>query len=155
MKSKNRGDTNMEDICRKFPKICNCPYKENIDNDLKKGKTPYYIANWLKDTECRISDTTIRRYQKYLLDHDAIPQEQSSPSDTEDELMTILEKKARKAIHNLDIDSANPNVQVQFILGALKLLVGTKQQVDVNANVRNELLNKLQRPLPELSDKDG
>ena len=144
----------MEDICKKFPKICNCPHKEDIDKDLQKGKTAYYIAKWLKKTECPISYDTIRKYQKYLLEHDMIQQEQSSPSDTEDELLTILEKKARKAIQNLDIDSANPNVQVQFILGALKLLVGTKQQVDVNANVRNELLDKLQRPLPELSDTD-
>ena len=144
----------MEELCKKFPKICNCPYKEDIDKDLQKGKSPYYIAKWLKETECPISHETIRRYQKYLLEHDMIQQEQSSPSDHEDELLTLLGKKTSKALQNLELESANPNVQVQFILGALKLLVGTKQQVDVNANIRNELLDKLQRPLPELSDKD-
>ena len=140
----------MEDICKKFPKICNCPYKEDIDKDLQKGKTPYYIANWLKDTECRISDSTIRRYQRYLLEHGELKQEQESPSDKEDELLTLLEKKTSKALQNLELESANPNVQVQFILGALKLLIGTKSQVDINADVRSELLEKLQRPLPEI-----
>ena len=140
----------MEDICRKFPKICNCPYKDDIDKDLQKGKTPYYIANWLKDTECRISDSTIRRYQRYLLEHGELKQEQESPSDNEDELLTLLQKKTSKALQNLELESANPNVQVQFILGALKLLVGTKSQVDINADVRSELLEKLQRPLPEI-----
>ena len=144
----------MEDICKKFPKICNCPYREDIDNDLRKGKTPYYIANWLKDTECKISDTTIRRYQKYLVEHDAIPQERQSPSTNEDDLLTELEKKTRKALQNLEIDNANPNVQVQFILGALKLLVGTKHQVDMSAEVKTELLNNLKRPLPELKEDD-
>ena len=140
----------MEDICRKFPKICNCPYKENIDKDLQKGRTPYYIANWLKDTECKISDSTIRRYQRYLLEHGELKQKQESPSDNEDELLTLLQKKTSKALQNLELESANPNVQVQFILGALKLLVGTKSQVDINADVRSELLEKLQRPLPEI-----
>lgn len=146
----------MEDICKKFPKICNCPYKKDIDKDLQKGKTPYYIAKWLKNTECRISESTIRKYQKYLLEHDGlevIGPEQASPSDKEDQLLTLLEKKTTKALQNLELQSANPNVQVQFILGALKLLIGTKQQVDINADVRTELLDKLTRPLPELKDQ--
>ena len=71
----------MEDVCRKFPKICNCPYKNDIDNDLQKGKSPYYIAKWLKDTDCPISHETIRKYQKYLFEHEMIKQEQESPKD--------------------------------------------------------------------------
>lgn len=54
-----------------------------------------------------------------------------------------MEKKTVKAIKNLDIESANPNVQVQFILGALKLLVGTKSQVEVNADVNSQLTTNL------------
>ena len=145
-----QGDNHMEDICKKFPKICNCPYKEDIDKDLQKGKSPYYIAKWLKDTECPISHETIRRYQKYLIEHGGLKQEHQSPSDNEDELLTLLQKKTSKALQNLELESANPNVQVQFILGALKLLIGTKSQVDINADVRSELLEKLQRPLPEI-----
>lgn len=146
----------MEDICKKFPKICNCPYKEDIDNDLQKGKTPYYISQWLKKTECAISDNTIRRYQKYLIEHGEIQQESESPSHKEDELQTLLYKKTSKALQNLELDSANPNVQVQFILGALKLLIGTKQQVDINADVKSEvatnLLEKIKTKRGELND---
>lgn len=151
---KHRGDTTMEDICKKFPKICNCPYKEDIDKDLKNGKSPYYIAKWLKNTECAISESTIRKYQKYLIEVGEITyeQKQGSPSDHEDELLTLLSQKTSKALKNLELETANPNVQVQFILGALKLLIGTKQTVDVNADVRTELLDKLTRPLPELKE---
>ena len=154
MESKTQGDIEMEELCKKFPKICNCPYKEDIDQDLQKGKTPYYISQWLKKTDCKISDSTIRRYQKYLNDNGLIVQEQSSPSHDEEELLTLLEKKTTKALRNLELESANPNVQVQFILGALKLLIGTKQTVDINADVQTELLNNLQRPLPELDTND-
>ena len=58
----------MEDICKRFPKICNCAYKDDIDNDLQKGKTAYYISKWLKETDCPISYDTIRKYQKYLIE---------------------------------------------------------------------------------------
>jgi len=145
----------MEDLCKKFPKICNCPYKEDIDKDLQKGKTAYYIAKWLAETECPISYDTVRKYQKYLIETGEIKteQKQASPSHAEDELLTLLEQKTSKALQNLELESANPNVQVQFILGALKLLVGTKQQVDINADVRTELLEQLTRPLPELKEQ--
>ena len=127
----------MEDICKKFPKICNCPYKEDIDKDLQKGKTAYYISKWLKKTECPISYDTIRKYQKYLLEHDMIQQEHESPSDNEDDLLTELEKKAKKAIENLDMDQLSDNVKVQFILGAYKILYGNKHQVNMAADVTN------------------
>lgn len=143
----------MEDICKKFPKICNCPYKEDIDNDLKKGKTPYYIEQWLKKTECPISDTTIRSYQRYLKEHNLLQVEKDkSPSVKEDELLTLLEQKTSKALRNLELGSANPNVQVQFILGALKLLVGTKHQVDMNADVRSEVTTNLLEKIKEKRD---
>lgn len=124
----------MENICKKFPKICNCPYRENIDNDLKKGKTPYYISNWLKKTDCKISDTTIRRYQKYLLDIGEIQQKNGSPSHVEDSLITELEKKARAALESLDMDNVSDNVKVQLILGACKLIYGNKYLIDGNIN---------------------
>ena len=126
----------MEDICKKFPKICNCPYKEDIDNDLKKGKTPYYVANWLKKTECKISDTTIRRYQKYLIEHDEIQQQQESPSHAEDDLLTKLEKKAAAALESLDMEQVSDNVKVQLILGACKLIYGNKYNLDANVDSR-------------------
>ena len=143
------GDNNKEDICRKFPKICNCPYKEDIDKDLRKGKTPYYISQWLRKTECHISDTTIRRYQKYLHQTGGIPQQTKSPSQHEEDLLTLLEKKTNKALKNLELESANPNVQVQFILGALKLLVGTRQQLDINADVTSEVTTNLLAKIKE------
>lgn len=133
----------IDELCKKFPKICNCPYKDDIDKDLQKGKTPYYVSNWLKDTECKISYSTISRYRKYLLDNKLLQQKSASPSDNEDELLSLLEKKTTKALKNLELESANPNVQVQFILGALKLIVGTKQQVDINADINSEITTNL------------
>lgn len=144
----------MEDICKKFPKICNCPYKEDIDNDLKKGKTPYYIRKWLKETECPISEDTIRRYQKYLIEHGGITREQkqASPSHTEDTLLTKLEQKATEALDSLDLDNVSDNVKVQLILGVSKLIYGTKINANINtpqpthktdSTVLEELLNDI------------
>ena len=141
----------MEEICKKFPKICKCSYKEDIDKDLTKGKSPYYIAKWLKNTDCPITETTIRKYQKYLIEQGAITREpkQASPSQHEEDLLTLLEKKTNKALKNLELESANPNVQVQFILGALKLLVGTRQQLDINADVTSEVTTNLLAKIKE------
>lgn len=124
----------MEDICKKFPKICNCPYKEDIDNDLKKGKTPYYISKWLSKTECKISDTTIRKYQKYLLAHDGIQAIEQSPSHKEDTLITKLEAKATEALKSLDMENVSDNVKVQLILGACKLIYGNKYFVNADVD---------------------
>lgn len=130
----------MEDICKKFPKICNCPYKGDIDKDLKNNKSPYYVAKWLKDTECPISESTIRAYQKYLINigEIVIEQKQGSPSHTEEHLLTKLEKKTQQAINNLDLDNISDNVKVQFILGAYKILYGNKHQIDMTGDLRSE-----------------
>ena len=128
----------MEDICKRFPKICNCPYKEDIDNDLKKGKTAYYLSKWLSETECPISYDTLRKYQKYLLEIGEITTEQktSSPSHAEDNLLTKLEKKATAALESLDMENISDNVKVQLILGACKLIYGNKHLVDANVDSR-------------------
>lgn len=140
MKLKNRGILIMEELRKRFPKICNCPHHNDIDRDLKSGKTPYYIANWLEKTECKISDTTIRRYQKYCFDNGILTLESTirSPSENEEHLLTKLEKKAQKAIDNLDMDNLSDNVKVQFILGAYKILYGSKHQVDMAGDLRTE-----------------
>ena len=132
------GDTSMEDICKRFPKICNCSYKDDIDRDLKNNKTPYYVAKWLKNTDCSISEGTIRSYQKYLIEHGEITheQKQASPSHTEDNLLTKLEAKATKAIESLDMDNVSDNVKVQLILGAAKLIYGNKHILNGNVNSR-------------------
>ena len=126
----------MEDICKKFPKICNCPYRDDIDNDLKNHKSPYYVAKWLKNTDCAISESTLRKYQKYLISIGEISQEQkkASPSHTEDNLLTKLEKKALAALESLDMDQVTDNVKVQLILGACKLIYGNKYVVDANVD---------------------
>ena len=128
----------MEDLCKKFPKICNCPYKDDIDNDLRKGKTPYYIAKWLKEKDCPISDKTIRKYQKYLVEIGEITfeQKQGSPSHAEDDLLTQLEKKATAALESLDMDQVSDNVKVQLILGACKLIYGNKYNLEANVDSR-------------------
>ncbi|MBR3213150.1 MAG: hypothetical protein IKF79_01425 [Methanosphaera sp.] len=124
----------MEELCKKFPKICNCPYKEDIDKDLKKGKTAYYISKWLSETECPISYDTLRKYQKYLIEIGEITTEQKigSPSHAEDNLLTKLEKKATDALESLDMENVSDNVKVQLILGACKLIYGNKHLIDAN-----------------------
>ena len=128
----------MEDLCKRFPKICNYPYKEDIDNDLKKGKTAYYISKWLSETECPISYDTLRKYQKYLIEIGEITTEQKtgSPSHAEDNLLTKLEKKATAALESLDMEHVSDNVKVQLILGACKLIYGNKHLVDANVDSR-------------------
>ena len=128
----------MEEICKKFPKICNCPYKEDIDKDLKNNKSPYYVAKWLKNTECSISEGTIRKYQKYLIEIGEITTEQKtgSPSHKENNLLTNLEKKATAALESLDMENISDNVKVQLILGACKLIYGNKHLVDANVDSR-------------------
>ena len=128
----------MEDLCKRFPKICNCPYKEDIDNDLKKGKTAYYISKWLSETECPISYDTLRKYQKYLIEIGEITSEQKtgSPSHKEDNLLTKLETKATAALESLDMENISDNVKVQLILGACKLIYGNKHLVDANVDSR-------------------
>ena len=144
----------MDDICKKFPKICSCPYKKDIDKDLKKGKTPYYISKWLKDTECPISDATIRRYQKYLIEEGLIDlNEQASPSDAEDDMLSKLKDKSMEALTNLDMDLLTDNVKVQLILGACKLIYGNKHQVDMAASVNQKAnVNIDETVLKELTD---
>ena len=128
----------MENICKRFPKICNCAYKDDIDNDLQKGKTAYYISKWLKETDCPISYDTIRKYQKYLIETGEIntEQKQASPSHQEDNLLTKLEAKATKALESLDMDNVSDNVKVQLILGAAKLIYGNKHILNGNVNSR-------------------
>jgi len=128
----------MEDICKRFPKICNCPYKDDIDNDLKKGKTAYYINKWLKDTDCPISYDTLRKYQKYLIEIGEITteQKQASPSHAEDNLLTKVEKIASLAADSIDMDKLSDNVKVQLILGAAKLIYGNKHLINGNLDSR-------------------
>lgn len=133
----------MEDICKKFPKICNCSYKDDIDKDLKNNKSPYYIAKWLRNTDCSISESTIRKYQKYLIEIGEISREQkqASPSHKEDDLITKLEKKATDALESLDMENVSDNVKVQLILGACKLIYGNKHVLDGNLDSRITLEN--------------
>ena len=133
----------MEDICKKFPKICNCPYKDDIDRDLKNNKSPYYVAKWLKNTECPISESTVRAYQKYLISigEIEIKQKQASPSHAEDNLLTKLEKKATLALESLDMDNVSDNVKVQLILGACKLIYGNKHLIDANVDSKVTMNN--------------
>lgn len=133
----------MEELCNRFPKICNCPYHNDIDHDLENGRTPYYIANWLQKTECRISDTTIRRYQKYCFDNGILELKTTiqAPSKREENLLTKLEKKALAALESLDMENVSDNVKVQLILGACKLIYGNKHFIDANVDSKVTMNN--------------
>ena len=142
----------MEDLCKKFPKICNCQYKDKIDADLENGKSPYYIANWLKDTDCSISDTTIRKYQNYLKQKGELNPRKLITDD--DGLDDKLNKLLDYALDNVKFDEMNPNVQVQWILGLLKIIRGDKHNLAMDANIKAEILKKLERPIPILTKDD-
>ena len=131
----------MEELCKKFPKICNCPYKDDIDNDLKKGKSPYAIAQWLKKTDCKISDQTIRRYQKYCIENDYFEIETPGLiTDLEDmpdkeEIDKLLIKKMMLCMQSVDFEQMSDNVKSQFILGVYKAIFGN----NINATVDSKL----------------
>lgn len=130
----------MEDLCDKFPRVCNCPYKEDIDNYFNQGKSAYFVCKWLKKTDYPISYNTLKKYYDYLKDNGEI----NSPEITLDneEIDDILLKKLRYAAKNVDFDNMNPNVQVQWVLGLYKILFGDKRII--NADVESKLtLNQL------------
>ena len=116
-----------EEICKKFPKICNCPYKEDIDKKLQHGETPYAISKWLNQVECPISYKTISRYKKYLVDHSLFEEAPRKPKikpkgNHKQEIFDLLEEKLLTTLTAFNPENASDNVKVQLILGAIKLL---------------------------------
>ena len=133
--TETKGGEKMENLCKKFPKICNCPHKDKIDKDLQNNKSPYYISKWLSKTECPISAPTIRKYQNYLKECGELkPPEITIDNEEIDE---VLLKKLRYAANNVDFDNMNPNVQVQWVLGLYKILFGDKKVV--NADIESKV----------------
>jgi len=121
-----QGGCFIEELCRKFPKICNCPYKEDIDKDLKEGRSPYYIAKWLKETECSISETTIRTYKKYLiqrgmLDTKVTPKPKPQTNNKE-AIFEKAESLLGECLDSINFEQMSDNVKVQFALGMMKIL---------------------------------
>ena len=149
------GGTSTDELCKKFPKICECVHKERIDTDLKNNKSPYYVAKWLKETDCPISEGTIRRYQNYLKQHGEIKAPEPISDIDKECIDEKLSKKLIYAIDNVDFDNMNPNVQVQWILGLHKILYGDKHNVTMDANLKASILEKLERPIPILKKDDG
>lgn len=140
MKQKTGGISNMEELCNKFPRVCNCPYKEKIDDYFNNGKSAYFICKWLKKTDYPISYNTLKKYYDYLKDNDKIkPPETSVDNEEVDE---ILLKKLRYAANNVDFDNMSPNVQVQWVLGLYKILFGDKRIVnaDINSKITMDTL---------------
>lgn len=140
----------MEELCNKFPKICNCPYKDRIDKDLRNGKTPNYISKWLKETECPISAPTIRKYQNYLKQQGEIKPPKPIINIDNECLDDKIEKLLHYGMDNIKFDEMNPNVQVQWLLGLLKIVKGDKHNVAMDANLKTSILEKLERPIPIL-----
>ena len=132
MKQIKGGISTMDELCDKFPRVCNCPYKEDIDNYFNNGKTAYFVCNWLKKTDYPISYNTLKKYYDYLKDNGDI----KSPKTTFDneEIDDILLKKLKYAANNVDFDNMNPNVQVQWVLGLYKVLFGDKRVINADIN---------------------
>lgn len=124
-----------DDICKKFPKVCNCPYKDRIDDDFKNnGKTAYYVCKWLKNTNYPISYSALKKYYDYLKQNGEIkpPEPVEIEPDCIDEK---LQKKLEYALDNIKFDDMNPNVQVQWVLGLLKIIRGDKHNVAVDGKI--------------------
>ena len=143
----------MDDLCNKFPRVCNCPYKDRIDNDFKNGKTAYYVCQWLKDTDYTISYSALKKYYDYLKAHGEIkpPEPLYNEDNNLDEKLTKL---LDYGLQNIKFDEMNPNVQVQWLLGLLKIVKGNKHNLEMDANIKAEILKKLERPIPILTKTD-
>ena len=136
----------MEDISKKFPKIYKCPYKKDIDDELKNHKSPYSISKWLKDTEYPVSRATISRYQKYLIEIGEITVENKKrpkPSLNKEKAFEQSEDKLFVALDKIDLAKASNNVLVQFILGAYKLLYGEKYSIEIEDELEQENIKRI------------
>lgn len=140
------GGISMIDIANKFPKIYNCSYKKDIDNDLKNHKSPYSISKWLDDVGEPISDSTIRRYQKCLIEIGEITAEDKKrpkPSLNKEKAFEQLEDKLFIALDKIELAKASNNVLVQFILGAYKLLYGEKYSIEIEDEREQENIKRI------------
>lgn len=140
----------MEDLCKKFPRVCNCPYKDRIDNDFKNGKTAYYVCQWLKDTDYTISYSALKKYYDYLKQQGEIKPPKPIINIDNECLDDKIEKLLHYGMDNIKFDEMNPNVQVQWLLGLLKIVKGDKHNVAMDANLKASILEKLERPIPIL-----
>lgn len=136
----------MEDLSKKFPRVYNCPYKKDIDNDLKNHKSAYSISKWLEDTEYPISPGTINTYKKHLIEIGEITVENKKrpkPSLNKEKAFEQLEDKLFVALDKIDLAKASNNVLVQFILGAYKLLYGEKYSVEIEDEREQENIKRI------------
>jgi len=136
----------MEDICKKFPKICESPHKKYIDKDLENNKSPQYIEEQIKKyaktkNEC-ISRETIRRYKNYLISH----REKTSPKlnetnqttyELEDDLIKQIHQRSGEILLEILPTLSGGNV-VQLFLGTGKLI----QNMEI-ATINEENLSDL------------
>lgn len=150
--TQNRG-VSAEDICKKFPRVCKCPYKEDIDKDFQEGKTAYYVCKWLKDTEYSISYSALKKYYDYLVETGTLDLTVTpKPKPNKDEVDYEISLKLLDAIKSFNPDKASDNVKVQWILGVYKMLYGTSYQVDMNADVKSEVTTNLLEEIKQKRD---
>lgn len=130
----------LEKIKDKFPIVYQNPYNKEIIKCLKKGHSAYSIHKWLKEKGETISSSRLTDLKNYLLSKEYITEEEIKKATKVDdvEINHLLRKKLVTALKNLDIVEANPNVQVQWILGVTKLLFGSSLQIDMNADVKTQ-----------------
>ena len=144
----------MDKIPEKFPSIYNSPHLNEINIKLYK-ETPYrQIERWLKEiTDCKddcISAATIGRYARYVRDHGGFEQLiDKDIIDYDDVTFDELDQHAMNLLYQRlpDLDGGN-FVQACGII----FKYSKSSNVNVNADVRTELLDKLTRPLPELKE---
>ena len=150
----------MDNIPEKFPSIYNSPHLKDINIKLY-NQTPYReIERWLKEaTNCEddcISASTIGRYKRYVLEHGGFEQ-LINPEDIdyEDVTFTELDQHAMNLLYQRlgDLEGGN-FVQACATIFKHSRPTNINVNADVDAEMRTGLLQKLERPLPELND-DG
>lgn len=142
----------MQQLEKKFPSIWNSKCRNEINIKLYKQTPDTQIARWLEENaNCKedcISASTIRRYRIYVNEHGGFEQ-LINPEDITypDITLTDLDQQAMNLLYQRlpDLDGGN------FVQACGIIFKFSKTaNLNLNADVRTELLDKLQRPLPEL-----
>lgn len=116
----------MEDLCKKFPRVCNCPYKKDIDNDFKNGKTAYYVCQWLAKTEYSISYSALKKYYDYLVSigeiNTLVKPKPKPQTNNKEAIFEKAESLLGDCLDSINFEQMSDNVKVQFALGMMKIL---------------------------------
>ena len=155
-----QGGFFMDKIETKFPSIWNSKCKKEIDIKLYNQTPDTQIARWLEqNAKCKedcISASTIRRYRLYVNEHGGFEQ-LINPEDIDYDDITFeeLDQHAMNLMYHRLADLEGGNfVQACATIFKHSRPTNVNVNADVDAEMRTSLLQKLERPLPELDEND-